>query len=266
MRATQKVSASIGASTIGAKFADTPFTPYMPVEPLVSAPHLTEHVPIAPITGAFQPSGRPRYELPLEVDLISKLNFRIRLQRLGNTGGTYGKFISFNDRGQSTFYSQKNILTHVHQLARYINWIGLYCWSEIRIKYGTETLQKIHPDEIFCKIQKRKFCDVKIVILLICFCALRRHGRMLTVFYKIDYNDEERANLARLLGGNLTPAQRSSRALHEQEILIPVLTCLNMHLYGPPSGAFFIRGLGEKVIIEVDLRPFDQWVCVLFIF
>lgn len=184
MRATQKVSASIGASTIGAKFADTPFTPYMPVEPLVSAPHLTEHVPIAPITGAFQPSGRPRYELPLEVDLISKLNFRIRLQRLGNTGGTY---------------------------ARYINWIGLYCWSEIRIKYGTEVLQKIHPDEIFCKIQKH-------------------------------YNDEERTNLARLLGGNLTPAQRSQRALHEQEIMIPVLTCLNMHLYGPPSGAFFIRG------------------------
>lgn len=202
MKASQPVVRSIGSSPIAAKYADTPFTPYMPLEPLVSAPHLTEHLSISPVTGAFQPSGRPKYEIPLEVDIIAKLNFRIRLQRIGNTAGTY---------------------------ARYINWIGLFCWSEIRIKYGTETLQRIQPEELFVKIQKH-------------------------------YNDEERANLARMLGGDLSPAQRSAKALFGQEIVIPLITCLNLHLYGDQSGSFFVRGLGEKLTIEVDLLDFNKWV------
>lgn len=113
--ASQPVIRSIGTSPIGAPYADTPISPYLPLEPLISAPHLTEHIGIAPLTGAFQPSGRPKYQLSLEVDLYEAVNVRVRLQRVGLAGGaTY---------------------------ARYIPWIGLFCWDEIRLKYGTEQLQ-----------------------------------------------------------------------------------------------------------------------------
>ena len=106
----------------------------------------------------------------------------------------------------------------------------------------------------------KRFTRTKVSLLVFNFLPFCSH--LFLVFCKIQkhYNDEEKNNLARLLGGNLTPSQRSNRALHEQEIMIPVLTCLNMHLYGDPSGAFFIRGLGERVTVEVDLRDFDRWV------
>lgn len=74
------------------------------------------------------------------------------------------------------------------------------------------------------------------------------------------YDNEERNNLIHLFLGDLTPAQRTARALHPQDMVIPIITLIGIHLYGDPSQAFFVRGLGEKLQVEIDLRPFDRWI------
>lgn len=73
------------------------------------------------------------------------------------------------------------------------------------------------------------------------------------------YADEERANLQRLCGG-LTQAERDDKALNPQEIIVPLLTLLGLHLFGDPSQSLFVRGLGEKVRVEVDLAPANTLV------
>jgi len=75
-------------------------------------------------------------------------------------------------------------------------------------------------------------------------------------------NDEERDKYNRLLGGALTPVQRTNRAANddEQEITIPFLTLLGIHLGGDPSQALFLRGLGERVRFEIDMESGVHWL------
>lgn len=134
------------------------------------------------------------------MDLISKLNLRVRLSALTPSG---------------TFY-------------RWANFVGLNIVDELRVRFGTEKLQTIRRDEIFSKMHSY-------------------------------YADEEKANLQRLVGG-LTEGERDDKAANDQEIMVPFLTLMGLHLFGDPSQSLFVRGLGEKVRIEIDLAAFDTLV------
>lgn len=157
---------------------------------------------MAVLSGTFQPGGKITFELPLEVDLCTKINLRVRLAPI-------------------TFTPSANLL-----YARYVDFVGLNMIDEVRLRFGTEKLQTVSRDEIFCKMMSY-------------------------------YADEEKYNLMKLVGGGMTPAQRDDAATSDQEIIIPLLTLLGVHLYGDPSQNLFLRGLGEKVRVEVDLAPFN---------
>lgn len=199
---SQALIRSVASSPIGGAYvANASSSPFMPLDVVTCRPHLIEDIDIPPISGTAQPGGSLAFDLSLEVDLITKLNLRVRLSALDPSG--------------TTFY-------------RWANFVGLNMISEVRLRFGTEKLQTVHRDEIFAKIHSY-------------------------------YPDEEKANLQRLCGG-LTEGERDDRAANEQEIVVPLLTLLGVHLFGDPSQALFVRGLGEKIRLEVDLASFDTLV------
>ena len=130
---------------------------------------------MAVLSGTFQPGGKITFELPLEVDLCTKINLRVRLAPI-------------------TFTPSANLL-----YARYVDFVGLNMIDEVRLRFGTEKLQTVSRDEIFCKMMSY-------------------------------YADEEKYNLMKLVGGGMTPAQRDDAATSDQEIIIPLLTLLGVHL------------------------------------
>ena len=103
-------------SVIGSRYVDNDDSPHIPLAPAVAAPHLVEHLEISPSTGDIQPNGRPVFEFPLDADVLKTVNLRMRLHSLAPNGGTF---------------------------IRYVDYIGLSCWSEARLKYGTERFKYI---------------------------------------------------------------------------------------------------------------------------
>jgi hypothetical protein len=190
-------------SPIGAKFLNAA-NPFMPRAPVCTAPFMIDHQLIEPLSGVHGPSGRPVTELPLTINLIKSLQIRLRLGAL-DVAGTSATF------------------------ARYVDFIGLTCWEEIRLRYGTNQLQVIRADAIFAKI----------------FSCME---------------DEQRNKACALLLGALTPAQRSARAAQPQECIIPLYTLLGLHLDADPSQVLAPRALGEKLRIEIVYRSKDYWV------
>jgi hypothetical protein len=201
---SQALIRSQASSPIGGAYVKTPASPFVPLDVVISRPHLIEDIEVAPLSGNPQPGGKLQFELPLEVDLITKVNLRVRLAPLDAVGPP-----------AATFY-------------RWSNFVGLNIIEEVRCRFGTEKLQTVRRDEIFAKMHSY-------------------------------YADEEKANLQRLVGG-LTEAERDDRAVNEQEIMVPLLTLLGLHLFGDPSQSLFVRGLGEKVRFEIDLAAFNTLV------
>jgi len=74
------------------------------------------------------------------------------------------------------------------------------------------------------------------------------------------YDDETKQQLYRLLGGG-TLAERQARAEfdNQQFVHIPLLTLLGCHMHGDPSQAIFVRGLGERLKVEITLNPLTMW-------
>lgn len=204
---------SMFTSGVGASTIDNDESPYLPAPSNVAAPHLPYHIPIAPTAGDgfLQPNRTVDFSFSIEAQLLTKVNLRMFLDRIlinGEAGETVAT---------ATF-------------ARYVDYIGLACFSQARMKFGLEQLQIIRPLEIFSKLRN---------------C----------------YSDEQRNNLDTLLKGALTPAQRDVlRANDRQQVILPMLTLLGLHLGCDPSQNFYIRGLGERLHIEFDMEPFFHWI------
>ena len=201
--ASQALSRTIVVSPIGGRYVDTAVNPYDPLDPVISAPHLVEHLEVAPTTGAIQPNGRPVFELPLNADIVTKITLLMELDSLTPNGGTF---------------------------VRYVDWIGLACFSQLRVLYGTERLQSIGPDEIFSKIN-------------------------------LMFDDEERDQAEQMLKGNLTPAQRTALADNDpnQHVYTPFYTLMGLHIGADPSQNIFVRGIGERIKLQLDMEPLNHW-------
>lgn len=197
-----------GASTI-----DNDESPFLPAPANVAAPHLPYHIQIDPTAGAgfLQPNRTVVFDFSIEAQLLTKINLRMFLDRLlinGDAGETVAT---------ATF-------------AHYVDFIGLNCMSQARLKFGLESLQVIRPSEMFSKFQS---------------C----------------YNDEMKNNLARMLKGNLPAATRDLlRQNDRQHVILPFITLLGMHLGCDPSQNFYVRGLGERLHLEIDFEPFFHWL------
>lgn len=208
--ASQSMTKSVVGSGVGAQFVKNQNSPFMPRSPQVAAPFVVEHVNFQPKTGALQPGGqRITYEIDWDGDVAKNISFVMRLDKLplAHLAGGTASFI------------------------RYVDFVGLSCWSEIEVRFGTERVQTIRPEEIYCKIMS-------------------------------EYPDDKKDQFARLLGGGLTPAERSARAQNNanQYIEIPLMTMLGLHYESDPSQALFIRGLGQKLQISITLNPATMWI------
>lgn len=195
-------------SVVGASTIDNDMSPYLPAPTAVAAPHLPTHIHIDPEQGAgfCQPTRTVSFSMSLEAQLLTKLNLRLFFDRLLISG----------DSGASVATAT---------FAQYVDWLGLSCWSQCRMKFGLETLQVLRPLEMMSKIQT---------------C----------------YNDETRNNIARCLKGNLSVAQRNIlRQNDRQHVLIPFLTLLGLHVGADPSQCFYIKGLGQRLHFEIDFEP-----------
>lgn len=126
--ATVQVLRSVTTSGIGAKYhhKQPQASLYVPRDPLVTTPHLSEHITIAPVSGVLQPGGSPVFELPYEVDLVQKINLVVRLDRV--------------------------VLNGTATFARPVDFYGLAIIDEILFRFGTERLQIVRPLEIMDKI------------------------------------------------------------------------------------------------------------------
>jgi hypothetical protein len=114
--------------------------------------------------------------------------------------------------------------------ARYVDYIGLGMWDNLVVLYGTERLQTVRRDENFCKIHLMK-------------------------------TDEERDQALSMLAGGLTPAERSVRAANpRQHVYCPYYTLLGLHIGADPSQNVFVRGIGERIKLQLEMTPLNQWV------
>lgn len=126
--ATVQVLRSVTTSGIGAKYhhKSPQASIYVPRDPLVTTPHLSEHLNIAPVSGLLIPGGTPVFELPYEVDLVQKINLIIRLDRV--------------------------VLNGTATFARPVDFYGLAVIDELLFRFGTERLQVVRALEIMAKI------------------------------------------------------------------------------------------------------------------
>lgn len=202
--ASQALSRTIVVSPIGGRYVDTTDSPFNPLDPLISAPHLVDHLEVTPTTGAIQPNGNPVFELPLQADLVTKITLRMSVDSLAANGGTF---------------------------ARYVDFVGLQCWQQLQVLYGTERLQTVRPDETYAKIH-------------------------------LMFDDEERDQAQQMLKGGLTPAQRQDAATNNpnQRVFCPFYTLLGLHIGGDPSQNIFVRGIGERIKLQLQMTGLNQWV------
>jgi hypothetical protein len=110
--------------------------------------------------------------------------------------------------------------------ARFVDNIGLSCWSECELKSGTQRMQTIFPEEIM--LYMLKMLDVS-----------------------------ARANALAAIG-NGTPAERSTRSLISTEINVPMYTCLGFRLHGDPSQAVYTRGLNDLLTWNFKFRQANE--------
>jgi len=204
-KASQSMLASQPASGIGAGYLANDNSPWMPKPVQVTTPFVSEVVDVQAITGsnAIQPNATVTYEIPWEGDVLKSLGFTFRCDSLIATGGTH---------------------------IAYVDLLALSCWRQITIKYGTNTLQTITPEQVFCKVMT-------------------------------NYNDEQKAQLLEMMGSG-TPAERRLRAANDaqQYFHLPLMTCLGNHLHSDSGQSLYVRGLGERIRITIELLPATQWI------
>jgi len=195
--ASSAVLRSVPSSVIAGQLIG-PASPYLPSNIITCAPHGVEHIEVSPTTGSVAPNATAMFELPLEVDLVTRLTLRFRLAAIPNVN------------------------------AWYTNGIGFACIEELWCQFGTERLQTIRADELFCKME--------------------------TMFI-----EDDKQNLREMTGFD-TQANLINRARRPQTIYCPLLTLLHMSFGSDVSQPLPTRMLGEKIKLYVKFRPAYQWV------
>jgi len=189
-------------SGIGAKHILNDNSPHYPLDPVVSTAHLTEHIELRPTIGAIAPDGTAEFDISLDADVLKKLTLELHLSAIANEVATQ---------------------------SAYVNWIGLACWDEITVRFGTEKLQTtIRSEEMYAKINKLM-------------------------------DDEERLMAQKMLGFD-TLANRAAAAATAQYVYVPLYTLLGLHIGADPSQSIFVRGLGERLNLRIHFRPFNKWI------
>lgn len=185
------------AGLLGADKFDDKNSPYIPTEHSRAAPFIREPVELSPVSGSVQwaaTATNSRWEIHKTADYLGNTCIRVPLSSLGQTGGTF---------------------------ARYSDWVGLCMWSQIRIKYGTQLLQTIIPEEIWIAINY--------------------------------FEPDEKAQAYRyMLRGDRTTVQRIADATQNIEVKIPLITAF---FHKEESLHLFINGMSTKLAIEIDWLP-----------
>ncbi len=110
--------------------------------------------------------------------------------------------------------------------ARFLDFPGVQCWEELQLQSGTQRLQIVLPEEI-----------------------------MIYIHFMLD--DTDRRNVF-LQVGQGSPAQRSARALANQEVTCPLYTLLGFRLHGDPGQGMFVRGLNDYLTLRARMRPVER--------
>lgn len=122
---TASLTKFYGQGPIASNFVSAS-SPYVPSEAICSAPHGVQHLEVPPLSdGSMAPGKTAVFELPTELDLITKIGLRFALGSM-TAGGA---------------------------VCHWTQGIGYACIEEIVMQFGTERLQTIRGgDELFCKV------------------------------------------------------------------------------------------------------------------
>ncbi|HZM24854.1 MAG TPA: hypothetical protein VFC02_24095 [Anaerolineales bacterium] len=188
----------LNVGIISADKFDDRISSYRPTAQMKTAPFVREQIRIAPNTVASA-AVSVSYDMSKLADGLSKIWFEFSLPALLV--------------GTATF-------------VRYMDYVGFFAWSEIRVRYNGATLQYLRPFEHF--LYQNFFLD-----------------------------DEEQSSANYLVRGNLTTAQRNTFAVKAQKLKVP-LHLLWINLMN--SNTLWIQGLASKLQFQVDLEPFARFI------
>lgn len=199
MSSTQAVIRTQTTSIIGAQWLNSDFSVFQPQGPALSKAHIRENIKHTPRNGDFAPGRSVRFEVQRDIDVNTQLTLRFKASGLGAPAGAF---------------------------TRWVDLLGLWSWSKLTIKSGTQLLQTVYPLELL--IAANKFLDF-----------------------------EQRGNFLKEVGAG-TPAERSASALAAKEISCPMLTLLGLNLYGDMSQSLYVRGLNDQLSVDISLVPANE--------
>jgi hypothetical protein len=186
------------ATLVSADKFDDRNSPFLPTAPIKVAPFIREPTDVPPLTPIGLGLSNIRFEIPkTNGDNVTKIWLSIDWNLLNKTGGT------------ATF-------------ARYCDYLGICCIREIRIKYGTQTLQTIHKEHLYIWQQKYLATDQAV---------LREQ---------------------KLVKGNLPADQRKN---FFKKAFRTKTQIYNAFFADDMSKALQIQGLSQKLTVEVDTEP-----------
>lgn len=188
----------LNAGIIGADKFDDRVSSYRPTAQMKTAPFQREQIRIPPNTTATA-AVTSSYDLSKLADGVDKIWLEFTLPALLKGTGTF---------------------------VRYMDYIGFFAWSEIRVRYNGSTLQFVRPMEQF-------------------------------LWQNFMLNDEEKASYDYLVRGNLTTAQRITFAVKSQKLKVPLHT-LWINLMS--SNTLWIQGLAAKLQFQVDFQSFANMI------
>lgn len=109
----------------------------------------------------------------------------------------------------------------------FVDYVGLAMIEEIMVRYGTERIQLIRPLEMFEKLQ-----------------------------WQLD--SDKRDQILHLIGGGMTNTQRYQACTRgRQQIQVPLLTLLGLHLGADLSQTIMQRAMTERIKIEIKFAPVE---------
>ncbi len=200
------------AGMVSADKFDINNSPYLPVEHTRVAPFIREPVELSPVSGSVilkNSVTTVRWECHKTADYIGNVCVRATVSDIAPNPA----YVSPNTGVASA-------------MVRYSDYLGLHMFQQIRVKYGTQLLQTIYPEEIWVAINSIE-------------------------------DDEEQAAYKWLVRGDLTTIQRQNLRTAPQEIKIPLLTAF---FHREECQHLFMNGLTSKLAIEVDFLPPSYWV------
>lgn len=118
-------------------------------------------------------------------------------------------------------------LTGAAVFKRYVDAVAIRVIDWIEVRYGNQVLQRLVPDDI-------------------------------VNYTNMYYSDEDRATFYDLVGGHLSPVERSARAAAVQTVRLPIAPMLRLDERRLPDGAICTRGLSEPIKVFIKLVTADK--------